>query len=130
MEDSIFTKMVKGEIACHKIYEDEHTMAFLDLYPKGGGHTLVISKKQVEFIWDLDEELYKTLLLNCKKIALHLRTVMGTKYVHMGVIGTEVPHAHIHLIPFNDSEELRFEEENTRKADEEELKNLAQKLRI
>lgn len=130
MEESIFSKIVKGEIPSHKIYEDELTLAFLDVHPKLPGHTLVIPKQQVEFVWDLDDETYKVLLLNCKKIALHLRTVMGAGYMHMGVVGTDVPHAHIHLIPFNRAGELSAQASKDGEPDHTALAELAAKLRM
>lgn len=106
MSDSIFTKIIKGEIPSHKIYEDEHTFAFLDIHPVTTGHVLVVPKKQVEFVWDLDEETYSNLMSSVKKIALHLRDVSGKPYVGQHIVGTDVPHAHIHLMPFTDSREL------------------------
>jgi histidine triad (HIT) family protein len=100
MQDSIFTKIIKGEIPSHKIYEDDDVLAFLDIHPVMPGHTLVIPKKQVEFVWDLDDETYTTLTLAVKKIALHIRETLDVEYVGEQVIGVDVPHAHVHLIPF------------------------------
>lgn len=130
MEETIFTKIIKGEIPAHKIYEDELTIAFLDIHPKLPGHTLVIPKQQVEFVWDLDDELYQALLLNCRKVARHLRSVLGAKYVHMGVVGTDVPHAHIHLIPFNKDGELSREQDTQTEPNHTALAEMAEKLRI
>jgi len=105
MQDSIFTKIIKGEIPSHKIYEDDEVLAFLDIHPIVPGHTLVIPKKQVEFIWDLDDETYTKLTLAAKKIALHIRETLDISYVGEKIVGVDVPHTHIHLIPFNTQEE-------------------------
>lgn len=130
MEDSIFTKIVKGEILCHKIYEDEKTLAFLDIHPRLPGHTLVIPKQQIEFVWDLPEDLYTALMSTTKKIALKLREIMPQAHVHEGIVGTDVPHAHIHLIPFNQSSELQRDPDMTAEPDHEALADLAAKLKI
>ncbi len=107
MQDSIFTKIVKGEIPCHKIYEDDKTLAFLDIYPKTEGHTLVVPKvNPAEFIWDLDDETYQAVMETSRKVALRLRMVLPYQYVHAAVVGTDVPYAHIHLIPFNTTSDL------------------------
>lgn len=100
MADSIFTKIIKGEIPCHKVYEDEKTLAFLDIHPIQPGHTLVIPKKQVEFVWDLEETDYQAVMATAQKVALRLREVLRVPYVGEQVIGVDVPHAHVHLIPF------------------------------
>ena len=101
-EASIFTKIIDGEVPCHKIYEDELTFAFLDIYPSSLGHTLVVPKKQVESLWDLDQTDYMAVMDVCRKIALSHRQRIGVKYVGLKVIGTDVPHAHVHIVPFND----------------------------
>ena len=106
MADSIFTKIIKGEIPSYKIYEDEKTFAFLDIYPTQPGHTLVIPKQQVEFLWDLKQEDYVALMETCKKVARHIRETLGARYVGVKVIGEEVPHAHIHLIPLNSASDF------------------------
>lgn len=98
--------MVKGEIPCYKIYEDDKTLAFLDIHPKQPGHTLVIPKKQVEFVWDLADEDYQAVMKTTKKVALRIRTVLGRHYVGEQIIGEEVPHAHVHLFPFDTIEEF------------------------
>lgn len=105
MDDSIFTKIINGEIPCHKIYEDDAIFAFLDIHPVNTGHTLVVPKQQVEFVWDLDDETYQSLMAAVKKIATHLRSTLKVSYVGVQVVGVDVPHAHIHLIPFNDINE-------------------------
>ena len=107
MEDSIFTKIVKGEIPSHKIYEDDYTYAFLDIHPISEGHTLVVPKKQVEFLWDLDEETYGHLMTAVKKVGAHLRERLDYPYVGVQVLGIDVPHAHVHVIPFATVDQYR-----------------------
>lgn len=128
MKETIFTKIIKGEIPCHKVYEDELTFAFLDIYPRQPGHVLVVPKDQVEFVWDLPDDSYKALMMSCKKIALRLREIMPPAYVHEGIVGTDVPHAHVHLIPFNDSSELKGEPDMSAEPDHKALAELASKL--
>lgn len=106
MQDSIFTRIINGEIPCHKIYEDEYTFAFLDIHPITPGHTLVIPKRQVEFLWDLDDVTYQQVMASAKKIATHLRNTLSVPYVGEQVIGVDVPHAHVHLVPFTTAAEF------------------------
>ena len=105
MQDSIFTKIIKGEIPCHKVYEDGLTLAFLDIHPIQPGHTLVIPKKQIEFVWDLPDEDYQAVMATVKNVALRLREILVTKYIGERIVGVDVPHAHVQLIPFNTVEE-------------------------
>lgn len=126
MEDSIFTKIVKGEIPCCKVYEDDLTMAFMDINPVHPGHLLVIAKEQVEFVWDLPDDLYQALMLTCKKVALRMREVLPEKYVHMRVIGTDVPHVHVHLIPFDTTDDIKGDPDTN--PDMNEIKAMAEKL--
>lgn len=105
-EDSIFTKIIKGEIPCYKIYEDELTLAFLDIHPATPGHTLVVPKKQVKFVWDLEDEDYQAVMATAKKVALRQREILQTPYVGEMVIGVDVPHAHVHVIPFERARDL------------------------
>ena len=93
MEDSIFTKIIKGEIPAYKVYEDEHTFAFLDIHPLTEGHVLVIPKKQVEYIWDLEADDYQALMATVQKVGKHLREVLEAPYVGVEVVGVDVPHA-------------------------------------
>ncbi len=127
-EPSIFSKIISGEIPSYKVYEDEHTLAFLDIYAVIEGHTLVIPKKQVEFVWDLADEDYQVLMDACKKVALRLRTVLGTTYVGEKVIGVDVPHAHVHLIPFNDSADMIRANQESGEPDHDALAALAKQL--
>lgn len=127
MEDSIFTKIIKGEIPSHKIYEDEKTLAFLNIYPSVEGHVLVIPKVQVAYLWDLDESDYIAVTLTAKKVALRLKEVFGTPFVGEKVIGLDVPHAHIHLMPFSTAAEFHAAE-TTDEPDHAALAALAERL--
>ncbi len=127
-EPSIFTKIINGEIPSHKVYEDAHTLAFLDIYAVVNGHTLVIPKKQVEFVWDLEDEDYQALMSSVKKVARRLREVMHAEFVGEKIIGVDVPHAHVHLIPFNDTVDLHRANQENAEPDHEALAALAQKL--
>ena len=130
MQDSVFTKIIKGEIPCHKVYEDDNTLAFLDIHPSVPGHTLVIPKKQVEFIWDLESEDYAALMAVVKKIGTHLREVLPQQYVGIKVVGVDVPHAHVHLVPFDSVEEYTQTGDMTSEPDHEFLAAMAEKLRL
>ena len=107
---TIFTKIINGEIPCFKIAEDENFLAFLDVNPNAIGHTLCIPKKEVNKIFDLDDDLYLGLMAFSKKIAIALEKTIPCKRIGMSVIGLEVPHAHVHLIPLNTMNEMRFQE--------------------
>ena len=105
---SIFTKIVNGEIPCYKITEDDNFLAFLDVNPNAKGHTLCIPKKEIDKIFDMDDELYLGLMAFSKKVAIALEKTVPCKRIGMSVIGLEVPHAHVHLIPLNEMDEIRF----------------------
>jgi histidine triad (HIT) family protein len=128
MQDSIFTRIIKGEIPCHKIYEDDKTFAFLDIHPKTPGHTLVVPKKQVEFVWDLEDEDYQALMLTVKKVARQLRAVLGRSYIGELVVGIDVPHAHVHVYPFETVGESRLIPDQTAEPDHGALAKVARKL--
>ncbi len=128
MEDSIFTKIIKGEIPCHKVYEDDKTLAFLDIHPVQPGHVLVIPKKQVEFVWDVEDADYSALMSTVRKIAKHMRTVLGATYIGEQVIGVDVPHAHVHLIPFRTVEQFRRVPDMSAEPDHAALAAMAAKL--
>jgi histidine triad (HIT) family protein len=130
MHDSIFTKIIKGEIPAHIVYEDDMVLAFLDIHPLTPGHTLIVPKKQVEFLWDLDDDTYHVLTATAKRLALHLRHTLGVPYVGEKVIGIDVPHAHIHLIPFTDVAQYHAHSDMSRIADDAQLAALANKLRL
>lgn len=99
---SVFTKIINGEIPSYKIYEDDKTLAFLDIHPETLGHTLVIPKKEIDRLYDLPDEDYIAVMQTAKKIARHMEDVFGTRTVWK-VVGTDVPHAHIHLYPFDET---------------------------
>jgi histidine triad (HIT) family protein len=129
-EPSIFTKIINGEIPSYKVYEDDRTLAFLDIYGVIDGHTLVIPKKEVEFIWDMDDEDYRALMDSVKKVGRRLRDVLGTKYVGVKVIGTDVPHTHVHLIPFDDPEDMHRANQENSDPDHAALKAMAETLHL
>lgn len=130
MTDSIFTKIIKGEIPCHKVYEDDKTIAFLDIHPIADGHTLIVPKKQIEFVWDLPDEDYQALMKTTKIVALKLRDTLPFTYVSERIVGVDVPHAHVQLIPFNNSDELRRQQDMSSEPDHEALAKIAEKLKI
>lgn len=103
---SIFTKIVNGEIPSWKVAEDENYYAFLDIFPVAKGHTLVIPKKEVDYLFDLDDETYAGLQLFAKKVALGIQKAIPCKKVGVMVLGLEVPHAHIHLVPMQSEADL------------------------
>jgi histidine triad (HIT) family protein len=105
---SIFTKIVNGEIPSYKIAEDENYYAFLDIFPLAQGHTLVIPKKEIDYLFDLDEETYLGLQSFAKKVAEALKKAIPCKRVGVAVLGLEVPHAHIHLVPMQSEQDLNF----------------------
>lgn len=106
--ESIFTKIIRGDIPSYKIAENEHYYAFLDINPLSEGHTLVIPKKEVDNIFDLSDDEYQGLFLFAKKVAKSLALNFDCKKVGIAVIGIEVPHAHIHLVPLNNVSDLDF----------------------
>jgi histidine triad (HIT) family protein len=105
---SIFTKIVNGEIPCYKIAETDEFLAFLDVNPNSKGHTLCIPKAEVDKIFDLDENTYNGLMSFSRKVAIAIKEVIPCKRIGMTVIGLEVPHAHVHLIPLHTMEDARF----------------------
>ena len=105
---SIFTKIVNREIPAYKIAEDENYLAFLDVNPNAKGHTLCIPKQEINKIFDMEDELYLGLMKFSKKIAIALEKTVPCKRVGMAVVGLGVPHAHVHLIPLNEMDEMRF----------------------
>ena len=129
MEETVFSKIIKGEIPSHKVYEDEHTYAFLTIHPGMPGHTLVVPKNPVDSLWDLDDHEYSHLWMDAKKIAQHIQPIMGTRRVGVMVMGFGVPHAHIHLVPINHGYELKEGPEDI-EPDHEELAKIAEKLRF
>ena len=125
---TIFTKILSGEIPAHKILEDEKYLAFLDIRPVNPGHTLVIPKQEVDYIFDIEDELLKGLMVFTKKVARAVRKTIPCKKVGVMVAGLEVPHAHIHLIPIIESlAELAFA--RAKPMAQEELTAIAAKMR-
>ncbi len=108
MSSSIFSKIVNGEIPSYKVAEDENFYAFLDIFPLAKGHTLVIPKKEVDYIFDLDEETYIGLQSFARKVAIALKNAMPCIKIGVAVLGLEVPHAHIHLVPMQSEKDLNF----------------------
>ena len=127
---TIFEKIINREIPAHIIYEDEKTLAFLDIYPSVPGHTLVIPKNPTEFVWDLPASDYESLMAVSQKIAINLRGKLPQKYVHMSVVGTDVPHAHIHLIPFDTTKDFHNPDRMNQEPDHKQLAKMADLLRI
>jgi histidine triad (HIT) family protein len=115
---TIFTKIINGEIPCYKIAEDENYLAFLDVNPNAKGHTLCIPKQEVDKIFDMDETHYLGLMQFARRIALAIEKAIPCKRVGMAVIGLEVPHAHVHLIPLNEMDEMRFQNKVSLSKDE------------
>lgn len=105
---TLFTKIINGEIPCHKIAEDERYLAFLDISPVAEGHTLVIPKVEVDYIFNLDDETYAGLMLFAKKVARALPKAVPCLRVGVAVIGLEVPHTHVHLVPMNTMQDINF----------------------
>jgi histidine triad (HIT) family protein len=105
---SIFTKIVLGEIPCYKVAENDKFLAFLDITPIKKGHVLVIPKKEVDYIFDLEDELLSEMIVFAKTVAIKMKKILPCKKVGVTVIGLEVPHAHIHLVPMNVLNDMNF----------------------
>ncbi|MDQ6470533.1 HIT family protein [Flavobacterium sp. LHD-80] len=123
---SIFTKIVNGEIPAYKVAEDDNFLAFLDVNPNAKGHTLCIPKQEIDKIFDMDDELYLGLMKFSKKVAIALEKTVPCKRVGVAVVGLEVPHTHVHLIPLNHMDEMRFQ--NKVKLSQEEFEALAKSI--
>ena len=124
---SIFTPIINGEIPCYKVAENEHCFAFLDINPVAKGHTLVIPKKEVDYIFDLEEDLFLELQRFSKKIAKAIETVVPCPRIGTTVVGLEVPHAHIHLVPLSNLSFIDFSLPRV-KMTKEEMATLAQQI--
>jgi histidine triad (HIT) family protein len=123
---TIFTKIINGEIPSYKVAEDDNFLAFLDVNPNAKGHTLCIPKKEINKLFDMDEAAYLGLMQFSKKVATALEKTIPCKRIGMAVIGLEVPHAHVHLIPLNEMDEMRFQ--NKVKLTQEEFEALAKSI--
>lgn len=125
---SIFTKIVQGEIPCHKVAENDRFLAFLDIFPLTKGHTLVIPKQEVDYIFDLEDDLLADLMLFAKQVAKKVEAAISCQRIAVSVIGVEVPHTHIHLLPFNSMRDIDFKQPKL-KLSQEELAEIAAKIR-
>ena len=123
---SIFTKIIKGEIPCYKIAEDDNFLAFLDVNPNAKGHTLCVPKQEIDKLFDLDDDLYLGLMQFSKRIAAALEKTIPCNRIGVAVIGLEVPHAHVHLIPINEMSEMTFKHKVS--LTKEEFENLAKEI--
>ena len=130
MQDSIFTKIIKGEIPCHKVYEDDRVVAFLDIHPINEGHTLVVPKKQVDHLWDLDDDDYHYLWSVAKHIAEHIQQTLRPPRVGVIVEGFGVPHVHIHLIPLLHGNDIKKHQDLGAEPDHASLSEAAKKLAL
>lgn len=116
---SIFTRIINGEIPCHRVAEDDRFIAFLDVRPLRPGHTLVVPKKEVDYIFDLDEKTLADMMLFAQKVARAMKEVIECNRIGMAVIGLEVPHAHIHLVPITRESDMLFTNPRVSPAPEE-----------
>ena len=124
---SIFTKIINGEIPSYKVLEDDNFIAFLDINPNTIGHTLCIPKKEIDNLFDLDDDLYVGLMNFSKKVATAMKKALDCKRIGISVVGFEVPHAHVHLIPINKIEDMDFK--NIVKLTDEEFISVADKIK-
>jgi histidine triad (HIT) family protein len=115
---SIFTKIINGEIPCYKITENEDFIAFLDVNPNAKGHTLCVPKQEINKIFDMDENLYLKLMAFSRKVAIALEKTVPCKRIGVAVVGLEVPHTHVHLIPLQDMDDMRFQRKTTLTSEE------------
>jgi len=127
---SIFTKIINGEIPCYKIAEDDNFIAFLDVNPNAKGHTLCVPKQEINKLFEMEEDHYLNLMKFSRTIAVALEKAISCKRIGMSVIGLEVPHVHVHLIPLNEMDEVRFQKKVsfTKEEFEETAKNIKANL--
>jgi histidine triad (HIT) family protein len=124
---TIFTKIIKGEIPCYKIAEDENYFAFLDINPLRAGHTLVVPKRETDYIFDLEDVYLSGMIVFSKKIALAIKSAIPCNRIGVAILGLEVPHAHIHLVPMDTMEDINFRNPKL-KFSPEEFKDIAAKI--
>ena len=129
MSDSIFTKIIKGEIPCYKIAEDDRFIAFLDVFPIKKGHTLVVTKAQIDYLFDLDDSLLSDLMIFAKKVAQKMERAISCERIGIAVIGLEVPHAHIHLVPLDTVGDIDFSQPKLQLSAKE-MTEIADSIRI
>ena len=125
---SIFTRIIQGEIHCHKVAENDKFIAFLDITPVAKGHTLVVPKMEVDYFFDLDSDLLSEINLFAKEVATKLQRTVPCRRIGVAIIGLEVPHAHMHLIPLNTMADINFSAERLKMSNEE-LAALASEIR-
>jgi histidine triad (HIT) family protein len=125
---SVFSKIVSGEIPCYKVAENDDFLAFLDINPLKAGHTLVIPKKEIDYLFDIDDKTLSDMALFSKKVAAAIGEAIPCKRVGVAVIGLDVPHAHIHLIPINEMQDMNFKNPKL-KFSPEEFKEIAEKIK-
>lgn len=123
----IFSKIIAGEIPCYKVAENEHCIAFLDINPLKKGHTLVVPKKEVDYLFDMEDTDYLELQKFAKQVAVAIKKEIACKRIGVIVLGFEVPHAHIHLIPINNESEIDFKNPRV-KMDKEEMQGIAERI--
>lgn len=124
---SLFTKIINREIPAHIVAEDDHFIAFLDIMPLVPGHTLVVPKKEIDYIFDHDDKTLSEMMLFAKKVAIAIKKTIPCKRVGIAVIGLEVPHTHVHLVPMNTMDDINFTRPKL-KPSQEELSNIAKKI--
>ncbi len=124
---SIFSKIISGELSCHKVAEDERFLAFLDVFPLVQGHVLVVPKIEIDYIFDIEDSDLAAMMVFAKKVAIALKVAVPCKRIGVAVIGLEVPHTHIHLVPMNTMDDLNFTRPKL-KPSQEELKLMATKI--
>ena len=129
MSDSIFTKIIKGEIPCYKIAEDDRFIAFLDVFPIKKGHTLVVPKVQIDYLFDLDDSLLSDLMIFAKKVSQKMQSAISCERIGIAVIGLEVPHAHIHLVPLDTVGDIDFSQPKLQLSAKE-MAEIADSIRI
>ncbi|HPI67808.1 MAG TPA: HIT family protein [Bacteroidales bacterium] len=125
---TIFTKIIKGEIPCYKVAEDERFFAFLDINPLKEGHTLVVPKQETDYIYDLDDDQLAGMAVFSKKVATAIKTAIPCNRIGIAVLGLEVPHAHIHLVPMDEMDDINFRNPKLHLKPEE-FENIAEKIR-
>lgn len=125
---TIFTKIIRGEIPCYKIAEDDRYFAFLDINPLKPGHTLVIPKQETDYIFDLNDDQLKGLMIFSKRVAAAIKTAFPCNRIGIAVLGLEVPHAHIHLVPMDSMEDVNFRNPKL-KFSPEEFREIAEKIK-
>ena len=124
---TIFTKIINGDIPCYKVAEDDRYFAFLDINPLKAGHTLVVPKQETDYVFDLDDEMLTGLMLFSKKVATGIKAAFPCNRIGIAILGLEVPHAHVHLVPMDSMEDINFKNPKL-KFTPEEFRNIAEKI--